>query len=455
MFISDFLLNSILIVFAAIFFTAFFYSFIISLKEKEKYAAYRFLRMAFLLALPYLLAFYFENPYSEIIGFILIILPVLFSIFFFLPIKGVKKLKIDTPNSKYDERDIPFSRMKLKEGTDRFNEYYKKRPEYLEGDLNFMSKPGLCAEGTISYNPLVYASTDATFFAVEQFKHQVDGEVATKKPELDPKEITTYLKEWAKHLGVLEVGITELQDYHKYSYGGRTFNYGEEVKLDHKYAIAFTVEMDHYMTATGPLAPTVLESAQQYLNAGTIAIQLSAFLRNLGHESRAHIDGNYQVLCPLVARDAGLGEIGRMGLMMTPKLGPRVRIAVVTTDIPLVTDDVKEDKTMIDFCNKCMKCAEVCPSNSISFEDREMINGVERWEIDATSCFTFWCDNGTDCGKCMSVCPYSHPNNFLHNFIRFGIRNNVYFRRLAIFLDDYFYGKKPLSKPIPKWMDIK
>ena len=392
---------------------------------------------------------------TTIITLVIIIIPIITTIFFILPIKGFRKLKIDTPISKYDERDIPFSRMKLIEGTDRFKEYYKRKPELLKADLNFLSKPGLCGEGSIAYNPLVYASTDATFFTVEQFKHKVDGELASKKLELDPKEITHYLKKWAKHLGVLDIGITKLQDYHKYSIGGRDYNYNEEIKLDHRYAIAFTVEMDHYMTATGPLAPTVLESAQQYLNAGTIAIQLSAFIRNLGHESRAHIDGNYQVLCPLVARDAGLGEVGRMGLMMTPKLGPRVRIAVITTNIPLVTDEVKEDKTMIDFCNKCMKCAEVCPSNSISFEDRENINGVERWQIDATKCFTYWCSNGTDCGKCMSVCPYSHPNNLLHNFIRFGIRNNVYFRKLAIILDDYFYGKKPLSKPVPDWMNMK
>lgn len=59
---------------------------------------------------------------------------------------------------------------------------------------------------------------------------------------------------------------------------------------------------------------------------------MSAFLNKPGFNSRAHIDGDYELICPLVARDAGLGEIGRMGLLMTPRLGPRVRIAVVTTE---------------------------------------------------------------------------------------------------------------------------
>lgn len=448
-------MDFILIAFALIFFSLFIYSFIVSIIEKEIYAAKRFLWTAFIAALPYLLTYYFEFDFKDTLALIIIILPIITAFFFLLPIKGTKKIKVESPNSKYDERDIVFSRRKLKEGTEKFKEYYKRRPENLEKDLNFKSKPGLLSKASTSYNPFVYASTDATFFTVEQFLDKVVGKVAEQKIDSTPEEITHYIKNWAKHLGVKDIGITEVQEYHKYSHGGRPFNYGQEVQLSHKYAIAFSIEMDHYMTSTGPLAPTVLESAQQYLNVGNIAIQLAAFIGNLGYASRAHIDGNYQVLCPLVARDAGLGEIGRMGLLMTPNLGPRVRLAVVTTDIPLVIDTIKEDKAMIDFCNKCMKCAKVCPSNSISFDDRKMVNGVERWQIDAASCFTFWCTNGTDCGKCMSVCPFSHPNNLLHNFIRFGIRNNVFFRQLAIVLDDYFYGGKPLSKPVPEWMKVK
>jgi len=92
------------------------------------------------------------------------------------------------------------------------------------------------------------------------------------------------------------------------------------------------------MVNSGPLAPIIMESSQKYLDSGSIAVQLAAFIRNLGYPALAHIDGNYQVVCPLVARDAGLGDIGRMGLLMTPKLGPRVRIGVVTTDLPLLVD---------------------------------------------------------------------------------------------------------------------
>jgi reductive dehalogenase len=222
----------------------------------------------------------------------------------------------------------------------------------------------------------------------------------------------------------------------------------------HKYAIAFTVEMSHEMLKTAPAAPVVMESGQQYLNAGVIALQVATFIRNIGYEARAHIDGNYELVCPLVARDAGLGELGRMGLLMTPRLGPRVRISVVTTNLPLIIDQPLNDYSVIDFCTLCKKCADACPSQAISFGPQEEINGIKRWQINQEKCFTLWSALGTDCGRCISVCPYAHPDNLLHNIVRTGIKNSSVFRKVALHLDDYFYGRKPAPAPLPDWVDI-
>ncbi len=207
------------------------------------------------------------------------------------------------------------------------------------------------------------------------------------------------------------------------------------------------------MLATAPAGPAVMESAQQYLNAGSIAVQIAAFIRNLGYPARAHIDGNYDVVCPLVARDAGLGEIGRMGLLMTPNLGPRVRIGVITTDIPLILNKYMHNHSVIDFCTICKKCADVCPSQSISFNDMEDIDGIKRWQINQEACYTFWTKVGTDCGRCVSVCPYSHPDNLMHNLVRAGIKNSFIFRRFALKMDDVLYGRKPVAAPLPEWIN--
>ncbi|MCD4681154.1 MAG: 4Fe-4S dicluster domain-containing protein [Bacteroidales bacterium] len=139
---------------------------------------------------------------------------------------------------------------------------------------------------------------------------------------------------------------------------------------------------------------------------------------------------------------------------MTPRCGPRVRIAVVTTDLPLIIDKPLNDYSMIDFCIKCKKCAEICPGDAIMLGDMEEIDGIKRWQINQEACFTIWCIFGTDCGRCMSVCPFSHPDNLLHNVVRGGIRNSSLFRKLALKLDDAIYGRKPEPAKLPKWMKL-
>ena len=147
-----------------------------------------------------------------------------------------------------------------------------------------------------------------------------------------------------------------------------------------------------------------------------------------------------------------LGDIGRMGLLMTPNLGPRVRLGVVTTDMVLKPDAFKPDPAMLAFCEACKKCAEVCPARAIPFGPGADTREERRWKINQEACYDLWCSLGTDCGRCMAVCPYSHPDNWLHNLVRFGIRHSLVFRKLALPLDHLFYGRKPGSRHMPEWM---
>lgn len=426
---------------------------IVSLREKEVRAAARAFVLALLLPLPFILVRFVSFSHRPLIGGVLLgIVAVLLLLFF--PTGKMTHLNYAVPRGRIDERDIMFSRRLLEPGSEKYTAYYRENPGKKAADDAFRAQPGLLKPGSSYYTPYQFASADASFSTVEKLKPFVDGPVATRQQKPSPDKMTVYLKKWAKKLGALNVGVTELKDYHLYSVVGRGKDYGKQVLLKHKYAVAFTVEMEKSMLDCAPKGPTVMESAQQYLASGAIAIQIAEFIRRLGYPARAHIDGNYRVVCPLVARDAGLGEIGRMGLLMTPKLGPRVRIAVVTTDLPLIPDEPFRDASVIDFCRMCKKCADACPARAISFEDRQEINGVKRWQINQEACYTFWCVCGTDCGRCVSVCPYSHPDNLLHNFVRLGIRNSAVFRRVALRLDDFFYGRVPVSKQVPDWMKI-
>lgn len=392
--------------------------------------------------MPFLIPFFSNLIYPAWLDIALIGLVILPVLLVLIPVKMTGNDPVQMPLKRYDERDTVFSRRTLKPGTDLFEEYYKRNPDKTEPDIRWRDKPGLLKAGSKYYDPILFAAADSIFEKVDKLQSGIEGETVAQRIEVNAREISETMKKMVLGWGAHSFGITELRDYHIYSIGGRGDRYGQVFFKDHQYAIVLTVEMDHSMMKSAPAAPTILESARQYLNAGTMAVQLAEFIRSLGYPARAHIDANYKVICPLVAKDAGLGEIGRLGLLMTPKLGPRIRIAVVTTDIPLSTSKYQPDPTIIDFCRHCRKCALVCPGQSISYDSERKIDGVKRWQINSESCYTFWCIAGTDCGKCIIICPYSHPDNWIHRLVRFGIRNSLIFRRIAIKLDDLFYGSR-------------
>jgi ferredoxin len=343
-----------------------------------------------------------------------------------------------------------FARSRLRPGTAEYEDYYGRRPENKEMDDRTRALPGLMSPESRYADAEAFASARSSFAVTEALRHDVDGPVAASAVSRSPQEATDLVKRLALEHGALDVGTTQTRGYHFYSHVGRgTGRYGEPIAIDHRWAIAFTVEMSHSVMRTAPAAPVVAESARRYVEAATIAVELAATIRESGFTARAHIDGNYRVIAPLVAADAGLGEIGRMGILMTPRQGPRVRVGVVTTDLPLIPDAPGDDPSVIDFCMVCKKCAENCPSASIPHGDRESIDEGLRWAIDPDACFRYWNVAGTDCGRCMIVCPFAHPDNKAHNLVRWAVQRSGAARRAALWMDDLFYGRKPRPLPVP------
>lgn len=391
--------------------------------------------------------------YVEWIIYILSAMSLLIVIFLLYPFKINGKMPDMYPEKRFDERNTMFSRKELVPGSEQYMAYYKNHPEHEVRDEAFRTEPGLLSPDSMFYHEKAFKEAQSYFSGVEKLHQAVIGKVNPEKTNMSSMELTRKIKRFASDSGALNAGIVLTRPYHFYSHKGRGSEYGEKIEIEHSFAIAFTVEMNHDMVQAAPQASIVLESAKQYLNAGNIAIRIAEMIRGMGYNARAHIDGNYQVICPLVARDAGLGEIGRMGLLMTPLHGPRVRIGVVTTDMELQPDKYTRRHDVIDFCLMCKKCAVCCPGQSIPYGDPLIIEGIKRWQIDSESCYTFWCKAGTDCGRCMSVCPYSHSNRLFHRIIRKGVRYSKSFRYLAIALDDLFYGKKPSPKSLPEWLN--
>jgi reductive dehalogenase len=418
----------------------------VSHNEGEHRATTISLCLAILGSTPFFLTLFFPPTIRLTLLILSASLVTLCAVLFLIPIGEVKHLN-DVPKTRFDERDIVFSRARLKVESPEYEAYYSMRPENQATDDKFRKLPGLLSPAAQNYDPAIFALAKACFQLTEASREEVDGLVSSIPLENGPERNTRDVKSLTRYLGAISVGVTELKPYHIYSNIGRgSGEYGAPITLEHPYAIAFSVEMDHRIMQMAPDAPVVLESAHQYVEAAKIAILLGYWIRSQGYPARAHIDGNYRVIVPLVARDAGLGEIGRMGLLMTPELGPRVRLGVVTTNLPLLPDKRMNGTSIMDFCTFCRKCAENCPSRSIPIGDQVEIDGAWRWRINADTCFRYWNTIGTDCGICMAVCPYSHPNTRMHNAVRWATRRSGFARRLALRMDDLFYGRKHVSR---------
>lgn len=59
---------------------------------------------------------------------------------------------------------------------------------------------------------------------------------------------------------------------------------------------------------------------------------------------------------------AGLGTIGRSGLLLSPKYGARIQLGGVITDAPLAPDSPLTEKT----CRDCLICVASCPTGFMS-----------------------------------------------------------------------------------------
>lgn len=347
-----------------------------------------------------------------------------------------------------DERDMMFARNHLQYHPDLAEKYYERHPEKKEGDRKIQEKPELGQPGHLYYDGLYSPVFSAAFNYLAKTHSATRGVPVEERKELDEisrKKLSGIIKEMGIFYGAVDVGITKLKRYHFYSHRGRhAETWGERIDNDHTTAIVIIVAMSIGMIKSSPTLPAILESSRQYVEAAKIATVISQYIRDLGYPALAHTDGNYEVLCVPLAVDAGLGKLGRLGLFMHPVYGPCVRISVVTTslDLPPVEPAVQTVGSLEHFCKICKKCADNCPTQSITFQEEPGSRGFRHWSINQETCFSFWKNIGTDCAFCIRVCPYTKPDTLLHRLVRWYISRNMINQYMALRMDDWFYGRK-------------
>ena len=213
-----------------------------------------------------------------------------------------------------------------------------------------------------------------------------------------PEEATTWVKERALELHADVVGIT-LKNVDWVFEGG---------DVPGKYAIVLGARMDYHEIMTAPDLRAGAETTRGYYALGNIVQALADLLRAEGWGSwaqhpRFSAERHHSMVFPPHVIAAGLGRLGRNGLVITEGFGSCIRWAAVTTDLPLVLDE-PSPLSVHPYCETCFACREACDADAIPDEMTE-VRGVRKYVILPIRCaheFAKW----DGCSKCISYCPF-------------------------------------------------
>lgn len=278
----------------------------------------------------------------------------------------------------------------------------------------------------------------------------------------DPQTVTRNIKKVATYFGADLVGICRLDRRwvysHTYDRSGEDLaadgsgvaagdSKPQEIPEGFQYAIVMGFEEEYDLIKYFPTYISEVATARGYSRMAIANNYLSAFIRMLGFKAIDCSTNDVALSVPL-AMQAGLGDLGRNGILISPQFGPRQRLSKVITDLPLVAD-APVDFGVTEFCMVCKKCADMCPSRSISFGERtakpnNLSNsaGELKWPINAETCRMYWARTSGSCTTCIACCPYNKDGTWPHRAVHWFTDHARWADPLYVKMDDLLgYGK--------------
>ena len=131
-------------------------------------------------------------------------------------------------------------------------------------------------------------------------------------------------------------------------------------------------------------------------------LKMADFLKSLGYLALPSAGG--LMLANHLGALAGLGELGRQGLLITPEYGPNPRLLTIITDYPF---ELGRPATfgVADYCETCQRCINECPAKALTEGHRRP--GLYQWPVNRRACFDNWLEKRDPCRKCIEICPYT------------------------------------------------
>ncbi|MGB7301459.1 MAG: reductive dehalogenase domain-containing protein [Burkholderiaceae bacterium] len=293
----------------------------------------------------------------------------------------------------------------------------------------------------------------------------LNRDVAAEQTTFDsPSQASAEIKRVARLVGAADCGVTAVDKRWMYSEKFSDMSgtsRPNDIPTDLPNVIVTVQPMNRRLLATVPSALSGSATGLGYSHDALVVLALAQYIRNLGYQAIASMNDSSLVI-PM-AIQAGLGEYGRHGLLITPTHGPAVRLGKVFTDLPL-QHDIPIQTGVREFCDECRLCAQGCPVKAVPdgkpneiVLNRSTIRGVRKWSVDGEKCFNYWARQNTDCAICIRVCPYNRDYTKISARLWRHIANAVARRskpliRLLLAIDNRL-GHGERLKPLQWWRE--
>ncbi len=215
----------------------------------------------------------------------------------------------------------------------------------------------------------------------------------SKVKEKDLFKLKNEIKEYATGLGYI-CGFTKIDR--------RFIAEARDEKFPYDTALVLGMEMDKALLEKVPHPGEKLVEFEIYVKSGELIFKVAEFIRSKGYKCWVRVPFDAWVKYPPHAINAGLGELGAQGVVITKEFGPRQRWGMISIDAD-IENDLPVDLNMADYCDACRICIKACPGKAIP-EERIWWRGVNKRKINDTRCWPFFIKN-EGCGICLKVCP--------------------------------------------------
>jgi epoxyqueuosine reductase len=210
-------------------------------------------------------------------------------------------------------------------------------------------------------------------------------------------DISLAIKEEALRLGFDAAGIARFHRTYVYS------NYRDVVRF--KNLIVLALERPPEAFESQILSIDYMHMTQQLMHEGTeMMLGLIAFLGARGYRGQVlagPIGINLVKVLPY-AEEAGLGQMGLNGQLLSPYFGSRWHPFALSTDA-IVTPDGPRDFGIPKLCDSCQVCVRRCPGRAIP-NVRVHWRGAVKNKLDVEKCVPMLMRYAT-CNICTKVCP--------------------------------------------------